>query len=184
MTTYVALLRGINVGGRAKVAMPALRELFEALGHEGVQTYIASGNVVFRSAGRRSPTAIVTELEERIAADLGVPAKVLLRTAAELAKVVAANPYADAPPKSVYATFLAAKPTAAKAEAAAAAVPAGETATFHLAGREVYLHLTAGYSDTKLNNAFFEKHLGAHATTRGWPTVLKLLDLAGRHGGG
>jgi uncharacterized protein (DUF1697 family) len=168
MTTYVAFLRGINVGGAAKVAMPALKALFESAGYEDVRTYINSGNVLLRSA--RKPD--VAALETRIAKELGVPATVVVRSAAELRKVVAANPYSKEPDKAVYVTFLAAPPSRTKVDA-----PAGDPATFEIEGREVYVHSPTGYSNTKLSNAFFEKHLGVDATTRGMPTLLKLLDM-------
>lgn len=174
VAVYVALLRGINVGGAAKVAMPALKALFESAGFDDVRTYINSGNVVFRSS--KAPS--VATLEKRIASDLGVPAKVLVRSAAQLQKVVDANPFPRAVAKELYVTFLAAKPAAAKVKAAEAAVPAKDPATFAAHGQEIYLRSPTGYSDTKLNNAFFEKQLGVDATTRGWPTLLKLLELA------
>ena len=172
MGTHVALLRGINVGGRTKVAMGALRSLFEDLGYDDVRTHINSGNVVFRSS--KAPN--VNELQAAVECELLVKARVLVRSAAELRKVVDANPFPKADPKQLYVTFLVAKPSAKRV--AAIDVPAGDTGRFEIVDREVYLHLTAGYSDTKLSNAFFEKQLGVDATTRGWPTVLKLLDLA------
>jgi len=172
MTVYVALLRGINVGGNTKVAMPALKALFESAGFDDVRTYINSGNVVFRSS--KAPN--VSALERRIVADLDVPAKVLVRSAAQLQKVVDANPYPKAAARELYVTFLAVKPAATKVKVLEA--PANDPAAFEARGQEVYLHSPTGYSNTKLSNAFFEKQLGVDATTRGWPTVLKLLELA------
>lgn len=163
MTVYVALVRGINVGGAKKVAMPALKALFESAGFDDVRTYINSGNVVFRSGKRPTVDAIEKQLS----------AKVLVRSASELRKVVGANPFPGEPDKTVYVTFLAAKPSRTDVDA-----PAGDPARFEIKGREVYLHSPTGYSKTKLSNAFFEKQLGVDATTRGMPTVLKLLDMA------
>ena len=176
----VALLRGINVGGKAKVAMPELKQLFVDLGHEDVTTYIQSGNVVFRP-GRRVPAdELVDELEEAVAGKLGVPASVLIRTDTQLDKVLRSNPFVDkgADPSKLHVTFLAEAPT--KKTADAVAVPAGETDEFSVASgrKEVYVHCPNGYGRTKINNTFFEKKLGVAATTRTWNTVNKLLELA------
>lgn len=176
-TTYVALLRGVNVGGHTKVAMEDLRRLFVALGHGDVRTYIASGNVVFRSpAGETS--GLAGDIEERIAADLGVAVTVLLRAADDLARVVAGNPFAGSgtDPSRVHVTFLAEEPDGERA--ATLEKPAGEAGQLLLTGRELYLHCPDGYGRTKMNNAWVEKRLAVAATTRGWKTVVKLCDLA------
>lgn len=171
-TRYVALLRGINVGGRTKVAMDDLRRVFGELGHGNVTTYIQSGNVLFDAAG--SASRITAGIEERIAADLGQSVTVILRSTAELARVAAANPFVGRVPDEakLHVTFLARRPTA-PVEA-----PAGVVDELVVAGREVYLHCPGGYGRTKLDNAFFERRLNVPATTRTWRTVLKLLDLS------
>src|SRR3954471_9510927 len=119
---YVALLRGVNVGGR-KVPMADLKRLFVDLGHEDVTTYIQSGNVVFRPASTKR-AAVVDELEKAIADQFAVPARVLLRTDTELDKVLSANPFLaqGADPAALHVTFLAEK--AAKQAADAVTVPA------------------------------------------------------------
>ena len=177
-TTYAALLRGINVGGHAKVGMDDLRRLFMALGHEAVRTYIQSGNVVF-SSSVDEPSRLVDEIEQRIASDLGVIVTVLLRTGGELAQVVADNPFLDreADLSKLHVTFLAERPSAERV--ARLEPPTGEVDELALAGREVYLHCPNGYGRTKVNNTWIEKHLAVAATTRGWKTVVKLNDLAG-----
>jgi len=177
-TPYVALLRGINVGGRTKVAMADLRQLFADLGHADATTYIQSGNVVFRS-----PVDDVAQLggdiEGRIARDLGVTVTVLLRTRDELAQVVAANPFlgTGADESKLHVTFLVDAPQ--DAVAAGLETPAGEPDELSLVGREVFLHCPNGYGRTKVNNAFIERRLGVAATTRNWRTVTKLLDMTG-----
>ncbi len=177
MTTYVALVRGINVGGRAKVAMDDLRRLFVDLGHTDVRTYIQSGNVVFRST-QRSQERLVAGIEAGLADQLGVPATVVLRTEKELAAVVAANPFLAAghDPSHLYVAFLGAPPAPTRAEEFA--VPAGESAEFSLAGPDLYLHYPDGYGRTKLTNTYIEKRLDVRATTRNWNTVTRLHDLA------
>ena len=176
MTTYVALLRGINLGSRNKIAMSDLRELFERLGHGDVRTYIQSGNVVFTSNDK--PVGIATELKKRIESDLGVAAAVLLRTKEDLDKVAAANPFVSpkADVANLHVTFLADVP--GNKRAAQLTVPAGEPDELSLAGREVYLQCPNGYGRTKLNNAYIEKRLGVAATTRNWKTVTKLREMA------
>src|SRR5215469_14285143 len=120
--THIALLRGINVGGRNKVAMADLRRLVAKLGHADVATYIQSGNVLF-STGRSDTTALAEELEQAIAADLGVSPRVVVLSRDELSQVLRDNPYADEPnPKAVHAIFLNATPGPAVAAAVTAAV--------------------------------------------------------------
>lgn len=195
MTTYIALLRGVNVGGSARIAMQDLRALFTDMGYDDVRTYLQSGNVVFRAPaeapgarppatdpaaapGTRPPAGLAAGIEERIADGLGVSCTVLLRTAESLTRTLAANPYlhrADDPAK-LHVTFLAREPAAE--QAARLEVPAGETAVFTLVGDEVHLHVPDGYGRTKLNNAFIERRLGMRATTRNWKTVTALHRLA------
>lgn len=164
------MLRGINVGGRTKVAMADLRAVLESLGFDGVATYIQSGNVVFGSTKAVKPAAI----EERIAAELGVEPTVLVRTADELAAVVAGNPFlvGKVDLATLHVTFLAEKPTAT------VEVPAGQPDELAVVGREVYLRCPNGYGRTKLNNTFLEKRLGVPATTRNWKTVTTLAEMA------
>ncbi|MFF1283766.1 DUF1697 domain-containing protein [Streptomyces sp. NPDC058299] len=180
MTKHVALLRGINVGGRTQIAMADLRGLFTALGCETVQTYLRSGNVVFGAPAGQTDAELAARIGERIADDLGVSVTVLLRTAESLARTVARNPYLgqEDDPAKLHVTFLAREPTAE--QAARLEVPAGETAVFTLAGDEIHLHVPGGYGRTRLDNAFIERRLGIPATTRNWRTVTALHDLAAR----
>jgi uncharacterized protein (DUF1697 family) len=179
MTTgYVALLRGINVAGHSRVTMSRLRQTFEKLGHEGVSTYLQSGNVIFRSSSD-DPTTLARELAKTIAADLGVSATVLLRTGREMAAVVENNPFLQRENDftKLHVTFLAESPSVPNLQRLSR--PEGESAEFAVLGREVYLHCPDGYGRTKLNNAFVERRLGVAATTRNWKTVSKLHELAG-----
>ena len=177
MALQAALLRGINVGGKAKVGMGDLRGIFAALGHTGVATYLQSGNVVFEPAGGTEQQT-AARIAERIAADLGLEVRVLLRTGAELGRVLKGNPYLDreSDPTKLHVTFLEQSPAPDRAQRLE--VPPNETATFTLAGREVYLHCPDGYGRTKLNNAYIERRLGVAATTRNWKTVMALHDMA------
>ena len=176
--TYVALLRGINVGGRKKVSMADLRALVEAVGAEDVATHLQSGNVILRS--REPAAALGPAIEAAIERELGIDVTVVLRTGAQLRKVVGGNPLAgrESDPKKLHVAFLAETPErsrVAKLDPARA-----EPDVFHVAGREIYLHYPNGYGRSKLTNAWLEQQLGVAATTRNWRTVTRLAELAGR----
>jgi uncharacterized protein (DUF1697 family) len=173
--TYVALLRAVNLGSHNKISMSALRDLFAELGCEDAATYVQSGNVVFKSAAAAGRLA--STLESGIERAFGINVAVLLRTSAELARTVAANPYADAAddPTKLHVTFLAAKPSAALVRALPREDPSGE---FRVVGREIFGYFPKGYGRTKLTNAFFEQKLQVRATSRNWRTVTKLAELA------
>lgn len=178
MQTYIALLRAVNLAGRNKVAMEDLRALFAEAGGEEVATYLQSGNVIFRCA-RVSAGDIVHGVEERLRTDLGLGVTVLLRTKAQLAHVVAANPFATSEREEshLHVTFLAEPPERARVRELEA--KPFEPDEFRVVGEEVYLRCPNGYGRSKLTNAHFEKHLGVAATTRNWRTVTKLAELAG-----
>jgi uncharacterized protein (DUF1697 family) len=174
----VALLRGINVAGKTRIGMADLRELFTGLGHTSVATYLQSGNVVFEPAPG-GDAGVAARLVAEIEARLGVKVSVLLRTGADLGRVLDGNPYLDREkdPAKLHVTFLEREPAAG--QAARLEIPPGETATFTLAGPEVFLHCPDGYGRTKLNNAYLERRLGTAATTRNWKTVNALHEMAG-----
>jgi uncharacterized protein (DUF1697 family) len=178
MGTYVAMLRGVNVGAHNRIKMPALVQLFEELGHTDVVTYIQSGNVVFRSRSKSAST-LARNIEKRIAGDLGCDVAVLLRSKEELAQVVKANPFLrkKADPKYLHVTFLAEEPDEALVRAVKD-FDAGHD-EFVVRGRDVYLHCPGGYGNTKLNGTFVERRLQAISTTRNWNSVTKLLQLVG-----
>jgi uncharacterized protein (DUF1697 family) len=168
--TWVALLRGINLGQRNKVSMADLKQLFAAMEAEDVETYLRSGNVVFKS--RVTDGAELTgAIERRIKAELGLDVTVLLRTKAELDDVVAGNPFPGAEDK-LHVTFLAEEPERARADSLDPARAGRDR--WRVVGREVYLHCPDGYGRSKLSNAYFEKQLGVAATTRNWRTVTAL----------
>jgi uncharacterized protein (DUF1697 family) len=169
--TYVALLRGINVGGKNKVSMADLRALIESLGHTGVSTYIQSGNVVFTSAKAVAPATV----EAAIKAEFALEIAVVVRTPTELAKVVKANPFAREDLSKVHVGFMARKPAAA----VVAKIDATrfEPEAFAVHGAELYLYLPNGMGRSKLPD-FVGRQLKVPTTVRNWNTVLKLLELA------
>jgi len=176
VTTYVAMLRGINVSGRNALAMDDLRALIADVGGTDVRTYIQSGNAVFRS--RRSPSAIIRSLEGGLESILGPTVAVLVRTKDELDGVIKTNPFVRRREDvgSLHVTFLGAAPDPESVVAAAQRRIDGDE--FQVVGREVYLFCPHGYGKTKLTNTLFEKKLGSTATTRNWKTVTTLVSMA------
>jgi uncharacterized protein (DUF1697 family) len=175
--TWVALLRGVNLGARNKISMVDLRELVSQLGAEDVTTYVQSGNVVFRSPGERGD--LTQAIESEVRRRLGLDLRVMLRTNAELGELVAGNPFAahEPDPIKLHVTFLAEPPD--RGRVSALNVMQFEPDQFRVARDAVYLHCPQGYGRSKLSNAFFEKQLGVAATTRNWRTVTTLAELAG-----
>ena len=175
--TYAALLRGVNVGGRGKLPMPALVKAFESLGHEDVRSYIQSGNVVFRSSVT-DPGKLSAALERMLSEQFGLETRVLLRTHAELAAVAAGSPFDEA----VHVVFLDSRPKPAAVAALDPDRSPGDR--FAVAGREIYLSLASGAGRTKLTLDWLERRLGVAGTQRNWNTVLKLVELTAPPAGG
>jgi len=171
---YVALLRGINVGGRATIAMADLRDTCAAAGCEDVVTYIQSGNVVLRS--RLGAERLRTVLEAAIADRFNVRPAVMIRTGAEMAAVVAANPYAGQDPAHLHVGFLHAAPDPAAGECLAAIDCAPETVT--ASGRDVYMYLPNGMGRAELPVRVGRCLRPAELTVRNWRTVTKLAELS------
>ena len=179
MTTYVAMLRGINVGGHQKVSMAALRTLVTDLGHSEVATYIQSGNVVFKSRAGDS-TRVARAIEARIKRDLGMSVTVVVRTGAELARVAAANPFLKAgkDAATLYVIFLASAPDAALVKKLDPR--AFKPDEFRLIRQEIYAHYPKGYGRSKMTNNVFEGRLNVAGTARNWNTVTRLVQMTSR----
>jgi uncharacterized protein (DUF1697 family) len=182
--THIALLRGINVGGKSKLAMADLRQAVSALGHTEVATYIQSGNLVFTPAPGSDPATLAADLEHAIAALGGVSPRVVVLTREQLARVVRDNPYPDeANPRAVHAIFLADKPApelatvVADAQRRAAGKGSRDTAT--LVGRTLFLHTPDGLGRSKLAAELTAGSArdGSVGTARNWATVTKLLAM-------
>ena len=172
MATYAALLRAVNLGARNRVAMADLRALAEELGGKDVRSYVQSGNVVFRHAV--GAAKLEEALEQAIAREFGLQITVVGRSAAQLARVVQANPF---DPAGVYVSFLASAPRRAAVHELVEADHGPDTIA--VKGKEVYLCLPGGYGQSRLNNAFLERKLGVRATLRNWRTVTAVAELAG-----
>jgi uncharacterized protein (DUF1697 family) len=144
MTAFVALLRAVNVGGTGKLPMSELKAMCEELGFGSVRTYIASGNVVFTS--RKAEAAVKSALEKRLAAYAGKPLGVMVRSAAEMAQVLAANPFPKAAPNRTMAIFLDSKPPADTL----AGLRNKKDEEVRLGRREIYAHYPTGMGTSKL----------------------------------
>ncbi|MHB8635127.1 MAG: DUF1697 domain-containing protein [Fimbriimonadaceae bacterium] len=174
--TYLALLRGVNVGGKNRLPMKALADLFVALGCSDVRTFIQSGNVVF-SATPRVYAGLPEVLPEAIRRQFAIQAPVILRTRDEIQAVVSGNPFvlAGEAEGTLYVAFLRDVPCL---EHVAGLDPdRSPPDRFEVLGREVYLHLPAGVANSKLTNAYFDSKLKTLSTARNWRTVQALLDL-------
>jgi uncharacterized protein (DUF1697 family) len=188
MASHVALLRGINVGGRNKVPMAELREVVASLGHTGVSTYIQSGNVLF-STGETDAGQLAAALEAAISERFGLWASVVVLSRDELAAVLAANPYPGEPnPRLVHVVFLSAELPPDVLERIAAARDAvaakGSRDTFQVAGRALYLHTPDGFGTSELAQTLLrivgppaKQKQAVVATARNWATATKLLSL-------
>lgn len=178
MSTWVALLRGINVGGHNSVSMAGLRGLLEEAGYGQVRSYVQSGNLLFEAPGEAEMH--VETIRGVIHRAFGCEVEVMVLSAARLIDIAASNPLlgvSGIDPAFCHATLFA-KPVSLPAFSALA-LPAqpGERAV--AVGRVVYVYCPHGYGRTKLNNAYFEKALGAPATTRNWKTISALRELCG-----
>jgi uncharacterized protein (DUF1697 family) len=174
--TYVALLRGINVGGKHIVPMKQLGEIFAEAKCVNVRTYIQSGNVVFTAppkVAKSLPAVVGKKIEERF----GFSAPVILRDREELARVTRSNPFLKAglPENTLHVYFLLDLPSAAATEALDPQRSAPDR--FQVSGREIYLHLPNGMGRSKLTSTYFDSKLKTVASARNWATVCKLLAM-------
>ena len=159
--SYVCLLRGVNVGGNKMVKMEELRKKFESLGYTNVRTLLQSGNVIFDAKSK----------PKDLASHLGVP--VVLRTQAELRKVIEANPFPDEAandPSRLLVVFLSA-PLPSDEPLRKVALPYEK---FVAKGKEIYIYFAQGAGRSKLAESLTEKKLGVIPTARNWNTVNKL----------
>jgi uncharacterized protein (DUF1697 family) len=177
MSGFVALLRAINVGGTGIIRMADLKAICEKSGFTDVTTLLQSGNVVFRAKG--SDKTVAKKLADAIERSHGFRPAVMVRTAAEIAAVMAGNPFRPeekSDPSHLIVVFAADAPTAGAAERVAAIKVNRERLA--LSGRELYIHYATGQGTSKVTNAVIERALGVPATARNWNTVGKLLALA------
>ncbi|MFE7120832.1 DUF1697 domain-containing protein [Streptomyces sp. NPDC057654] len=181
MTTYVGLLRGINVGKHKRVPMATLRELLTGMGCGSVRTHLNSGNAVFThptASGADGEQRLAAELEATIAGELGFAVPCVVREGGDLRRVIDDNPFdmTGLDPSRFLVTFLAGPLDAARLEGLDPAAYAPEE--FAAGKREVYCHFPDGVHKAKLPPLLNDRRFGMTATARNWNTVLRLAELA------
>jgi uncharacterized protein (DUF1697 family) len=178
-TKYIAILRGINVGGKRKILMTDLKKLFVETGFTDIVTYIQSGNVIFNAEAETDTAGLGDKIERNIRNRFGFEVPVIVRTLKELADAISGNPFIDTYEPDIerlHLTFLKLVPQAAKLKQIDSYDFSPDK--FDIQDKNVFVYCLAKYSDSKLTNNFFESRLKVPATTRNWKTVLKLSELA------
>jgi uncharacterized protein (DUF1697 family) len=171
MAIYISLLRGINVGGHKRIKMDQLRPSFEAMGFESVKTYIQSGNVVFKT-GKSSPAGLSKRIELRILKDFGFSVSVICRTAGELEKTIANNPFLSErgiDPEKLHVMFLSEAPAPVALKRLSDLTAAPDRARGF--DTEIYFYLPNGMSQSILMKSPVDRILAVVTTTRNWRTV-------------
>ena len=174
MATYVAFLRGVNLGPNNKISMSALRAMAEDRGYTDVATYINSGNLIISSS--KKAATVEREISDAIKDIFGRPIDVTVRTPAQLKKILAENPYPDGNPSQVTVAFLTKAPPANAQDKVAAVATDHEPFTF--AGQDVYVNYSQGIGKSKLAERFSDI-IGVSSTVRNIRTVEKVLALCG-----
>jgi uncharacterized protein (DUF1697 family) len=178
MTTYVAILRGINVSGHKIIRMERLRAVIGELGFAQVKTYVQSGNVIFETD--KPSAGLAVKIERKIFEEFGFDVPVLTKSSKELKDIIKRNLLAKDPAidqAKLHVTFLSDDPPRNALELLQPLAEGAEQV--HLAGRAVYLYCPNGYGNTRLTNTAIEKKLSCRATTRNWATTNKLLEMTG-----
>ena len=178
MAVVISMLRGVNVGGHNKIKMDALRTLYESLKLRDAQTYVQSGNVIFKT-DERDMARLAKRIEDGIERKFGFRPDVILRTAAEMRDVVARNPFAKRrgiEPGKLLVSFLGSDPGEEGREKVRQMKCDPEE--LRVEGRELYLYFPNGQGRSKLSGAALEKALKTPATGRNWNSVTKMLEMA------
>jgi uncharacterized protein (DUF1697 family) len=177
MPTYVAMLRGINLGPHKRVKMEALRKSFESIGLKNVQTYIQSGNVIFK-AGKSSVDALGKKIEKQITSDFGFSSLTILRSQDELGTIVKMNPFlkqAGVSPEKLHVIFLSESPENDILKQLKGLTKAPDESC--CLGQEIYLHLPNGFARSSMMNNPVERKFLVQATTRNWRTVNNIYQM-------
>ncbi len=187
MSTYIALLRAVNVGGYGKISMAEFRKLLEGLGFKNVETYIQSGNAVFEAPESAAAPGSASKVGAAIAAGLeklmGARVDVILRTHEELTRLIAANPFPKEAAEEgarVHVVFLGGVASTAAGPALRAIQEKYPTRRdrYHLAGNHIYFHFPEGAGQTKFSGKSLDRAIGVPGTGRNWNTVLKLHEMS------
>ncbi|WMN12049.1 DUF1697 domain-containing protein [Marivirga salinae] len=178
MKTKIAILRGINVGGKRKILMADLKMLMQDLGYLNIQTYIQSGNLIFEIDDKHQNKGIAEGIETAILGKFDFEVPVIVLSAEEIENAVTKNPFykADADINKLHLTFLNELPD--KDNLALVESFDYSPDQFKIIGKNAFIYCEGSYHKSKLTNDFFEKKLKVKATTRNWKTVLKLWELS------
>jgi uncharacterized protein (DUF1697 family) len=174
MPTYIALLRGINLGKHYKLNMGELKTMFENIGFESVRTHLQSGNVVFESSEPKT-SSLENTIERAVFETFGYSVPTLIRISSDLQRITASNPFplqTTANPIQPYVIFLKNQPKTRILE-----LPASESAEHQFGELEIFVHYPNGSQASKLSNNYVENKLETMASTRNWRTVLALLEM-------
>ena len=175
MPVLLSILRGINVSGQKKILMSDLKKLYKELDFKNVQTFIQSGNVVFDS---KNSALIAEKIEQKIKQKNNFDVPVIIRTLDEMEITITNNPFLKTKGielDKLHVTYLSEIPSTESIKKVKEFN--FEPDTFHIIGKEIYIHCPNGYGKTKLTNTFFEKKLNVTATTRNWKTSNELLKI-------
>ena len=178
MTTYISILRGINVSGQKLIKMDALRKMYENLGFQSVKTYVQSGNVIFKSKDFKI-AGLEQTISRQIKKDFGFDVPVIVLTIDKLKKIIENSPFSKDLSKDasfLHVTFLSSKPKSFEREVIETKRSNKEEISF--SDDAVYLYCPDGYGISKLSNNFLETKLKVGATTRNWKTTNELLKIA------
>jgi uncharacterized protein (DUF1697 family) len=179
MPVFISMLRGVNVGGHNRIKMETLRSLYESLKLKDPQTFIQSGNVIFRT-NENDADKLARKIKQAIFSMCNIICEVVLRSAAEMRQAIANNPFAgrsDIEPGKLLVSFLASEPTA-EASARLSELK-GYPEELHLVGRELYIYFPNGAGKSKLPWASLEKKFKfPPGTARNWNSVTKMLGMA------
>ena len=178
MTTYISILRGINVGGHRKIIMAELRKMYELLGFSQIKSYIQSGNVVFKTNQKMSSHELESLLEKSIKETFGHEVPVLIRTSEEWKMAIKTNPFftKEANTDKLFITFLSQSPsTALKEELSSMDFSPDQ---LKIIDKCVYLYCERKYHETKMTHSIIERKLKVKATARNWKTIMKISALS------
>ncbi len=170
----IAILRGINVSGQKKINMAELRQLLSGAGLEELETYIQSGNIVFKA--NQTPDKLEEVIRESIMGHFGFEVPTLAMPAEAMDMVIKENPFKDKELSKLHVTFLATHPDSQLVESLPASSNTDEA--YRIIEKVIYVYCPDGYGRTKINNMFFERKLKTTATTRNWKTCLTLWKMA------
>ncbi len=178
MSTYISILRGINVGKHKRIKMEDLKNMYKNLSFENIYSYIQSGNVIFSSANT-SEKELEIIISEKILATFGYDVPTIVLKKSTLENIIKNNPFADSKEESLlHVTFLAEKSASFNKDLFLDKITGQEEIAF--TDHAIYLYCPNSYSSTKISNDFIEKQLNVKATTRNWKTTKELLNLASK----